>query len=196
MFTGIIESVGEIKQISASGTNKIFWIASGISGGLQIDQSVSHDGVCLTVEEINANTHRVTAIEETLKKTNLQNWKKGGSVNLERSMLMNGRLDGHIVQGHADTTAVCTHKKNMEGSWEYQFEISRKFSHLIIEKGSISLNGVSLTIFSVKKKSFKVAIIPYTFEHTNIKNVLPGDNVNIEFDLIGKYIARFHSLKS
>jgi len=196
MFTGIIESVGEIKQISASGTNKIFWIASGISGGLQIDQSISHDGVCLTVEEINANTHRVTAIEETLKKTNLQNWKKGGSVNLERSMLMNGRLDGHIVQGHADTTAVCTHKKNMEGSWEYQFEISRKFSHLIIEKGSISLNGVSLTIFSVKKKSFKVAIIPYTFEHTNIKNVLPGDNVNIEFDLIGKYIARFHSLKS
>jgi len=196
MFTGIIESVGEIKQISASGTNKIFWIASGISGGLQIDQSVSHDGVCLTVEEINANTHRVTAIEETLKKTNLQNWKKGGAINLERSMLMNGRLDGHIVQGHADTTAVCTHKENMEGSWEYQFEISRKFSHLIIEKGSISLNGVSLTIFSVKKKSFKVAIIPYTFEHTNIKNVLPGDNVNIEFDLIGKYIARFHSLKS
>jgi riboflavin synthase len=196
MFTGIIESAGEIKQINASGSNKVFWITSNISAALQIDQSVSHDGVCLTVEELNGNMHRVTAIEETLKKTNLENWKKGGFVNLERSMLMNGRLDGHIVQGHVDTAAVCTYKKESGGSWEYQFEISKKFSHLIIEKGSISLNGISLTIFNVRKKSFRVAIIPYTFEHTNIKNVLPGGSVNIEFDLIGKYIARFNSLNS
>jgi len=190
MFTGIIESAGEIKQVIVAGSNRVFWIASDISASLKIDQSISHDGVCLTVEEIKQDMHRVTAIEETLKKTNLENWKEGGLVNLERSMLMNGRLDGHIVQGHVDTTAICTNRKESNGSWEFQFEFSKKFSHLIIEKGSISLNGISLTVFDVKKKTFRVAIIPYTFEHTSIKNLFPGEKANIEFDLVGKYIKR------
>ena len=196
MFTGIIESAGEIKQVISSGSNKTFWIASDISNALKIDQSVSHDGVCLTVEEVNGGMHRVTAIDETLKKTNLENWKKGGLVNLERSMLMNGRLDGHIVQGHVDTTAICTERKESNGSWEFQFEFPKKFSHLVIEKGSISLNGISLTVFDVKKKTFRVAIIPYTFEHTNIKNLFAGEKVNIEFDLVGKYINRRLSMYS
>jgi riboflavin synthase len=196
MFTGIIESAGEIKQVISSGSNKTFWIASDISNALKIDQSVSHDGVCLTVEEVNGGMHRVTAIDETLKKTNLENWKKDGLVNLERSMLMNGRLDGHIVQGHVDTTAICTERKESNGSWEFQFEFPKKFSHLVIEKGSISLNGISLTVFDVKKKTFRVAIIPYTFEHTNIKNLFAGEKVNIEFDLVGKYINRRLSMYS
>lgn len=190
MFTGIIESAGEINEVINSGSNKIYWISSAISPELKIDQSVSHDGVCLTVEEIRGNMHRVTAIDETLKKTNLGGWKKGGLVNLERSMLMNGRLDGHIVQGHVDATAICMDRKDSGGSWEFKFEFPKKYGHLVIEKGSISLNGISLTIFDVKKKTFRVAIIPYTFEHTNIKSLFPGDKVNLEFDLIGKYIFR------
>jgi riboflavin synthase len=190
MFTGIIESAGEINEVINSGSNKIYWISSAIYPELKIDQSVSHDGVCLTVEEIRGNMHRVTAIDETLKKTNLGGWKKGGLVNLERSMLMNGRLDGHIVQGHVDATAICMDRKDSGGSWEFKFEFPKKYGHLVIEKGSISLNGISLTIFDVKKKTFRVAIIPYTFEHTNIKSLFPGDKVNLEFDLIGKYIFR------
>ncbi len=190
MFTGIIESTGEIKEITGNGSNKTFWISSPISAALKADQSVSHDGVCLTVEEVMENRHRVTAIEETLKKTNLGEWKQGQLINLERCLPMNGRLDGHFVQGHVDATALCTERRETGGSWEFRFEFPRKFSHLIIEKGSISLNGISLTVFDVKKKSFRVAIIPYTFEHTNIRNVFPGMRVNVEFDLIGKYIAR------
>jgi riboflavin synthase len=195
MFTGIIETTGIIKKVTANGTNVIFWIGSPASHELKIDQSVSHNGVCLTVEEIKDNHHRVTAIEETLKKTNLGEWKTGDMVNIERCLLINSRIDGHIVQGHADTTAVCKSRKELKGSWEFSFEFSKTFSHLIVEKGSISLNGISLTIFNVKKKKFSVAIIPYTFEHTNIQNIFPGSKVNIEFDMIGKYVTRMISLK-
>ncbi|MBS1598484.1 MAG: riboflavin synthase [Bacteroidetes bacterium] len=194
MFTGIVESIGDIKSISAEGANKTFWVASEISDLLKVDQSVCHDGVCLTVEDIRPGVHRVTAIRETLKKTNLDRWIEGYSVNLERSMLLNGRLDGHIVQGHADTVATCVQKKALKGSWEFEFEFPKEFNHLLIEKGSICLNGISLTVFDVKKKNFKVAVIPYTFEHTNIKHVSPGSTVNIEFDMVGKYIARFKEI--
>lgn len=190
MFTGIIETAGIIKEIISKGTNLTFWIESSISHELKIDQSVSHNGVCLTVEEIKDNLHRVTAIEETLKKTNLGNWKKNDLINIERCLSLNSRFDGHIVQGHADATAICKSRKDLKGSWEFSFEISKKFSHLIVEKGSICLNGISLTIFNVKKKNFSVAIIPYTFEHTNIQNIFTGSKVNIEFDIVGKYVAR------
>jgi len=190
MFTGIIESMGQVLRVADHGSNKTFWLESAISQELKIDQSLSHNGVCLTVEEIAGNTHRVTAIEETLRKSNLGTWKAGDKVNLERCLVMNGRLDGHIVQGHVDARATCLHRKDVNGSWEFQFEFPKKFGHLVIEKGSISLNGISLTIFNVKKSRFSVAIIPYTFEHTNMGSIHPGDIANLEFDIIGKYIAR------
>lgn len=190
MFTGIIESSGTVQSVDLQGTNRVFWIASSLSPELKVDQSVSHNGVCLTVEEVKESMHRVTAIEETLKKTDLSAWKAGDLVNLERCMVMNGRLDGHIVQGHVDTTATCLERKELEGSWEFRFKFPGKFSSLIIEKGSICLNGISLTAFNVKKRQFKVAIIPYTFEHTNIRHIFPGSQVNLEFDIIGKYVAR------
>jgi len=194
MFTGIIESLGKIHSISASGTNKTFWVESALGPELKVDQSLSHNGVCLTVEETNGNLHRVTAIEETLEKSNLGAWQPGNLVNLERCMIMNGRLDGHIVQGHVDATATCLERSDKNGSWEFRFEFPKKFSHLVIEKGSISLNGISLTIFNVKKSKFDIAIIPYTFEHTNIQFVNPGDTVNLEFDIIGKYVSRLKDL--
>ena len=190
MFTGIIESFGQVQSIETQGSNKIFWIKSPLSGELKIDQSISHNGVCLTVEEVREDTHRVTAIEETLKKTTLGAWENGDGVNLERCMLMNGRLDGHIVQGHVDAVATCVERREKNGSWEFRFEFPKKFSRLVIEKGSISLNGISLTIFNVKRSRFDVAIIPYTFEHTNIHSVVPGSRVNLEFDMIGKYVSR------
>lgn len=192
MFTGIIESLGKVQALSTQGTNRTFWIESSISSELKIDQSVSHNGVCLTVEEITGNMHRVTAIEETLRKTDLDHWKAGDLVNLERCLIMNGRLDGHIVQGHVDTTATCIGRKDLEGSWEFRFEFPKKFSHLVIEKGSISLNGTSLTIFNVRKARFDIAVIPYTFEHTGIRNIIPGSKVNLEFDMIGKYVSRIN----
>ena len=195
MFTGIIENTGIVKEVIVKGSNVSFWIESGISGQFKADQSVSHNGVCLTVEEIRENSHRVTAIDETLQKTTIGNWKEGTLVNLERCLQINGRIDGHLVQGHVDTTATCTKRKEKEGSWEFEFEFPKKFAALIIEKGSVCINGISLTTFNVKKKSFTVAIIPYTFEHTNIKEVKKGDGVNIEFDMIGKYLLRRLSLK-
>ncbi len=188
MFTGIIETAGCVTKIISSGSNKSFWIDSTLSSSLKIDQSVSHSGVCLTIEEIVGNTHKVTAIDETLQKTNIGNWKEGTLVNLERCLQLNGRIDGHLVQGHTDTTAVCTKRKEKQGSWEFEFEFNKKFATLVIEKGSICVNGISLTIFAVKKESFKVAIIPYTFEHSNIKSIKKGDTANLEFDVIGKYI--------
>ena len=194
MFTGIIEATGTIQKILTYGANKTFWVESNLSAQLKVDQSLSHNGACLTVEEIVGNAHRVTAIDETLQKTNLGYWKEGDLVNLERCLEINGRLDGHIVQGHVDTTAKCIEKKEMDGSWQFSFEFPGKFSHLVIEKGSISLNGISLTVFNIKKKKFSVAIIPYTFEHTNIKQLQVGDLVNIEFDMIGKYVARLKEL--
>ncbi len=194
MFTGIIEAVGTITSIESKGTNKSFWIESAISEELKVDQSLSHEGVCLTVETVENGKHRVTAINETMKKTNLGQWTEGRLVNLERCMQMNGRLDGHIVQGHVDTTAICTQVKELNGSWEYSFEIDSSYAHLIIEKGSISLNGTSLTIFNVSKTGFTVAIIPYTFEHTSIRQLKERDIANIEFDIIGKYISRISEL--
>lgn len=194
MFTGIIETTGSVKKVQEQGSGKIFWISSEISGELKVDQSVSHNGVCLTVEDVGGDSFRVTAIHETLQKTNLGDWKPGDLINLERCMQMNGRLDGHIVQGHVDTTAVCTNKKALNGSWEFTFQYPEEFAALVIEKGSICLNGISLTVFDVSETKFSVAIIPYTYEHTNIKNVNEGSSVNIEFDVIGKYVQRIVSL--
>lgn len=195
MFTGIVESTGIVKEIISNGSNRTFWIESPISQQLKVDQSVSHSGVCLTVEELNSNSHRVTAIKETLKKTNLGDWSAGTNVNLERSLQLGDRLDGHIVQGHVDAVAICKNVIEKNGSWEYTFEFPKKFASLIIEKGSIAINGISLTAFSVKVKNFTVAIIPYTFEHTNINKVTKGTIVNLEFDMIGKYLLRKLSLK-
>ena len=190
MFTGIIEALGTIQSVSADRTNKIFWIDSVISSQLKIDESLCHDGVCLTIEDIKDNIYRVTAIQETLNKTNLQNWKERDVINLERSMQMNGRIDGHIVQGHVDGTGKCILKKDFDGSSEFIFSFNEDKAALIIEKGSICVNGVSLTAFNVTQNTFTVAIIPYTFEHTNFKNTKEGDIVNLEFDMLGKYVAR------
>jgi riboflavin synthase len=194
MFTGIIETTGKINSVETNGSNKTFWIASPVSNELKVDQSVSHDGVCLTVEEVADNMHRVTAIEETLSKSALNNWKKNDVINLERCMQMNGRLDGHIVQGHVDAVATCIGVEEKNGSWEYIFQIPAEFTHLIIEKGSVCLNGISLTAFDIKFNSFKVAIIPFTYQHTNINSVWKNSVVNIEFDIIGKYLARFREV--
>lgn len=194
MFTGIVEITGAVKKVISNGSNKTFWIESPLSSQLKVDQSVSHSGVCLTVEEIAGNRHRVTAIDETLQKTNLACWNEGTTVNLERCLQLNDRLDGHLVQGHADATGICIKRKEKKGSWEFEFEFPKKFAGLVIEKGSVCVNGISLTAFDVKKKSFRVAIIPYTFEHTNIREVQPGDTVNLEFDMIGKYLLRRLSL--
>ena len=190
MFTGIIESMGQVKEIGISGTNKTFWIESPLSSSFKIDQSIAHNGVCLTVEDVTGNTHRVTAVQETLKKTQLHQWEPGSFVNLEQSLLPSNRLDGHFVQGHVDATGVCTAVLDREGSYEFQFSFPRKFSALVVEKGSIAVNGISLTVFDVRKKSFRVAVIPYTWEHTNLQYLKKKDLVNLEFDLIGKYIQR------
>ena len=169
MFTGIIENTGVVKEIISTGTNKTFWITSPLSVELKVDQRVSHNGVCLTVEAIENGMHRVTAIEETLVKTQLNQWAINTQINVERCMQMNGRLDGHIVQGHVDTVATCIAAIVKEGSWEYSFQIANNFAALIIEKGSIAINGISLTIFNVGHNLFSVAIIPYTFNNTNMQ---------------------------
>ena len=190
MFTGIIETTGVIKDIITNGSNKTFTIESSIAHELKTDQSVAHNGVCLTVEAVLENAYMVTAIEETLHKTTLGQWQIGDVVNIERCLAMKDRIDGHIVQGHVDTTATCTQVITKEGSTEYEFDIDKKYAALIIEKGSISLNGISLTIFNVTTHQFMVAVIPYTFHHTNMQYVKAGDIVNIEFDILGKYILR------
>lgn len=190
MFTGIIETLGEITSIEINGSNHTFWVASAISKELKPDQSVSHNGVCLTVEETSAGKHRVTAIAETLQKTNLGRVKTGDLLNLERCMTMNGRIDGHIVQGHVDCTATCIQILEKQGSWEFEFEYNPAFQSLLIEKGSVCINGTSLTVFNLTEKTFQVAIIPYTYEHTNIHRLKVNDTVNIEFDMIGKYVNR------
>ncbi|HEX6333632.1 MAG TPA: riboflavin synthase [Flavisolibacter sp.] len=195
MFTGIVEATGQVREITHAGTNKSFWIESPLSPGFRIDQSVCHDGVCLTVEEVSGTLHRVTAIRETLQKTSLGSWEIGTVVNLEQSLRVDSRLDGHFVQGHADTTGTCTRKRDQQGSTELTFRFPKKFAELVIEKGSIAVNGVSLTIFNVKKSAFTVAIIPYTLEHTNLMQVGKGSVVNLEFDMLGKYMQRRLSLK-
>lgn len=190
MFTGIIEILGEVTHVTAEGTNRHFTIKSEISKELKIDQSVAHNGVCLTVVGLQQDTHTVTAIEETLQKTNLGGLKAGSRVNLERCMQMNGRLDGHIVQGHVDQTALCVKREVLDGSWEYRFKYDPAGGNVTVEKGSVCVNGISLTVVNSTHDEFSVFIIPYTFEHTNLQEVNVGDNVNIEFDIIGKYVAR------
>ena len=194
MFTGIIEATGSVKEIISDGSNLSFRIESPISNELKTDQSVNHSGVCLTVEEVGDNTHKVTVVKESLLKTNIGSWKKGQLINLERSVPVTGRLDGHIVQGHTDTTLKCIQIKGKNGSREYDFAYPKKFAGLVIEKGSIAINGISLTVFNVKKKGFRIAIIPFTFDHTAIKYLKEGDFVNIEFDVLGKYIQRYMTL--
>ena len=196
MFTGIIETVGQVLSVESKGTNKTFIISSSLSSGFKVDQSVAHNGVCLTVESFDTESHTVTAIEETLKKTNLGSWKTGDLVNIEQCLPANGRLDGHFVQGHVDATGECIAKTTLKGSWEYIIRIPNQFAPLVIEKGSISLNGISLTIFNVGPDRFTVAIIPYTYEHTNMNRLEQGDTVNLEFDLLGKYILRKLMLES
>lgn len=195
MFTGIIETIGTVESVAIKGSNYTFQITASITNELKVDQSVSHDGVCLTVEAINNHTYQVTAIAETIQKTNLQLWKPGTKVNIERCMVMNGRLDGHIVQGHVDCTATCVEKKDLAGSWEYHFVFPKQFAPLVIEKGSISVNGTSLTCFNITNNSFTVAIIPYTYHYTSIQQVQVDSVVNIEFDLLGKYVQRSIELR-
>lgn len=194
MFTGIIETTGRVETVEVSGTNRSFWISAPLAGELKPDQSLAHDGVCLTVEAIDNERYKVTAIAETLQKTNLGQWEPGHTVNLERCLVMNGRLDGHFVQGHVDTTGICLERTELTGSVEFRFSFPARFAPLVIEKGSISLNGISLTVFNVTDEEFSVAIIPYTMEFTNIGQVKPGTSVNLEFDLIGKYLARAAAL--
>ena len=195
MFTGIIENLGQIVRINPNGSNVSFWVKSAMSNQLKADQSVSHNGVCLTVEQIMDDSHKVTAIEETLLKTNLSKLVVGDCVNLERCLQMNGRIDGHIVQGHVDDVATCTNAIEKDGSWEYTFEFNEKFAALLIEKGSVCVNGISLTAFNVTRNSFSVAIIPYTYNNTSIKNIGVDSLINVEFDVLGKYILRMNELK-
>ena len=193
MFTGIVESLGEIVHINEELDNIHFTVRSEISPELKIDQSLSHSGVCLTVIDIEKNCHTVTAVKETLDKSALKNLKKGDVFNLERAMKIGGRLDGHLVQGHVDDIAKCVDVKMNEGSWIFTFSFNEKFKNLIIEKGSICINGVSLTVFNVTNNSFDVTIIPYTYDNTNFNKINVGDIVNIEYDMIGKYLARFNN---
>lgn len=195
MFTGIIESLGEIIDIQTEGTNIDFFVKSDFTNELKIDQSIAHNGTCLTVVEIDNDIYKVTAIKETLDKTNLGDFKRGTVVNLERCTKVGSRLDGHIVQGHIDTTGICTKVKEIDGSWEYSFEYESK-QHVTVEKGSITINGVSLTVVNSKPNEFSVAIIPFTHEHTNFKQLKVGDRVNLEFDIIGKYVSKLLHLQS
>ena len=191
MFTGIIESMGQVTEVHRDGTNIHYRIASTLASELKPDQSVSHDGVCLTVTKVEEGAYWVTAIGETLDKTNLASWKTGTHINLERSMLMNGRLDGHIVQGHVDQVARITSIHEADGSWVLDVHHGPTGTgYLTVEKGSVCLNGISLTCFNSSPEGFTVAIIPYTFEHTNIRYLESGDLVNLEFDIIGKYVQR------
>lgn len=190
MFTGIIETLGKITDLKHDQGNLHITVESSIAAELKIDQSVAHNGVCLTVIALADGKHTVTAIEETLNKTSLGTLKTGDLVNLERCMQMNARLDGHIVQGHVDQTAICTAFTELDGSWEYTFEYDPAIGNVTVEKGSICVNGISLTVVNSKTNSFSVAIIPYTYEHTNLQQVSEGSVVNLEFDIIGKYVAR------
>lgn len=191
MFTGIIESLGTIQHIETEGTNVHFTIASSISKELKIDQSLSHNGVCLTVTAKNEENHTVTAIEETLQKTNLGNWQVGDKVNLERAMIAGARLDGHMVQGHVDTTGLCIGREDRNGSWFFTFQYKLTPQYILVDKGSVCINGVSLTVVSPVDDTFSVAIIPFTFEHTTFQDIKIGSVVNLEFDIIGKYMARY-----
>ncbi len=195
MFTGIIETLGVVKRIEHDGDNLNVTITSSFTNELKIDQSVSHNGICLTVVSISESDYVVTAIHETILKTNIGEWKEGDEVNLERGMKLGDRLDGHIVQGHVDQTAVCVAAEEGNGSWEYRFSYDQELNNITIEKGSITVNGVSLTVVDSQPGEFSVAIIPYTYEHTNFKHFVLGTRINLEFDVVGKYITRLYGLR-
>jgi riboflavin synthase len=195
MFTGIIETLGIVKEIKKDQGNVHITVSSAITHELKIDQSVAHNGVCLTVVAINNDEYTVTAIRETIEKTNLGDWQVGDLLNLERAMKLGDRLDGHIVQGHVDQTGICKSIEEANGSWYFTFEYDRQLNNITIEKGSITVNGVSLTVVNSKENEFSVAIIPYTYEHTNFKSFKIGTKINLEFDVVGKYVARLSSLR-
>lgn len=190
MFTGIVETTAEVVEIIFEGTNITFKLRSHLASELKIDQSVSHNGVCLTVTSLEQDTYTVTAVDETLKKTNLGHWKVGTKVNIERCMPANGRFDGHIVQGHVDQTGICTYVEEVGGSWLFDFTYDASTGNITVEKGSICINGVSLTVFNSQDYGFRVTIIPYTYEHTNFHQLQAGDTVNLEFDILGKYMQK------
>ncbi len=191
MFTGIIEALGTLQKIEREGTNVHLTFESAVSKELKIDQSIAHNGVCLTVVEQVGDMHTVTAIEETLIRSNIGELKVGDKVNLERAMMANARLDGHIIQGHVDTTGTCVDIKEVDGSWYFTFEYEPTAEHIVVDKGSVCVNGTSLTVVNPTEKQFSVAIIPYTYEHTNFHTFKVGSTINLEFDIIGKYIARY-----
>ncbi|MFM6943378.1 MAG: riboflavin synthase [Aquirufa sp.] len=190
MFTGIVEAMGSLVKTESKGTNVEFWFTCPFTQELKVDQSLAHNGVCLTVVEIQGEQYRVTAIDETLQKTNLGDLKLGQKVNLERCMAANARFDGHIVQGHVDLTGICTEITDQNGSWEYRFSYPKTSGHVTVEKGSICVNGTSLTVVDSQDDSFTVCIIPYTYEHTVFHQLSVGDRVNLEFDILGKYIKK------
>ncbi len=194
MFTGIVETLGKIKSIETDKENLHFEVESNFNDAVTVDQSIAHDGVCLTVTEVLDTTYKVTAIKETLEKTGLKHWKPGSKVNLERCMVANGRFDGHVVQGHVDQTGKVQSITDLNGSWEIAIQYDAGLGNVTVEKGSITLNGISLTCFNSEENSFSVAIIPYTFEHTNVHAWNVGDVVNLEFDIIGKYVKRLMRL--
>lgn len=194
MFTGIIETLGTVKALEKDGDNIHISIQSNLTNELKIDQSVAHNGVCLTVVNINNDVYTITAIKETIDKTNLSFWNVNDVVNLERAMKLGDRLDGHIVQGHVDQVAACKNIEEANGSWYFTFEYDKNLHNITIEKGSITVNGVSLTVVNSKENEFSVAIIPYTYAHTNFHNFKIGTKINLEFDVIGKYVARLHGL--
>ncbi len=196
MFTGIIETLGLIKNIEKEQDNLHITVSSSLTNELKIDQSVAHNGVCLTIVGIENDCYTVTAIQETINKTNLGSWKINDSVNLERAMKLGDRLDGHIVQGHVDQMGVCTYIEETQGSWRYTFEYDASLHNITIEKGSVTVNGVSLTVVDSKPNQFSVAIIPYTYEHTNFHSFKVGTQINLEFDVIGKYVSRLHGLST
>lgn len=196
MFTGIIETAATIQHIERENDNIHITLSSPITHELKIDQSLAHDGVCLTVVAVDADSYTVTAIKETLEKTNLSGWAVGTTVNLERAMKLGDRLDGHIVQGHVDQTGVCKSVEEAGGSWYFTFTYDAGPQNITIEKGSITVNGVSLTVVNSKQNEFSVAIIPYTFNHTNFNTIKAGATINLEFDVVGKYVARLHALRA
>lgn len=196
MFTGIIETLATITEITKEQENIHLTLRSELTPELKIDQSVAHNGVCLTVVKIKDDTYTVTAIKETIDKTTLGTWKQNEQVNFERAMKLGDRLDGHIVQGHVDETGVCKSVKEENGSWIFTFQYQSDKNNITIEKGSITINGTSLTVVNSKENEFSVAIIPYTYEHTNFKNIKEGSPVNLEFDVIGKYVARLNGFKN
>ena len=195
MFTGIIETLGALVEVKKDQENLHLTIESRLTNDLKIDQSIAHNGVCLTVVSKTNSTYTVTAIQETCLKTNIESWTVGDAINLERAMLLGARLDGHIVQGHVDQTGICTEIREAEGSWYFSFEYDSNLHNITIEKGSVTVNGVSLTVVNSKANSFSVAIIPYTYQHTNFHSFKVGTKVNLEFDVIGKYVSRLHGLR-